>query len=383
MIQDEGGAATAPESGQEEPPQQPRASKETFPLGKWIILLLVPLIFLVVVMPTGFVVESPGPSFDLQSDFTVKAAQTYTSQGKFMLTAVSIQESNLVYHLLAEFDDDYSNIKETEYLGKNLDASGQALVDDIITVISQNTATVEALRQTGKQVAVQGLGAMAIATFEGFPAFGVVNPGDVIVAANGKAVTGMQDLRDVIGSMSPGDSLRLQVRTINEDALKREEDMDPVNIDLAAILEPEPKEYELQTAADPETGKPLVGVALRDYFAYSSTVQVEWSVKDVKGPSAGLMMTLSLINALTPEDLTGGENIAGTGEILLSGQVGPIGGLPMKIKAAESKGARVFIYPVDNQPDLAGVSTKMQLYPVATLQDALDALNQLNSQAKQ
>jgi PDZ domain-containing protein len=365
------------ETAKEEEAEAPRPEKDSFPLGKWIFFLVIPLAFMLILMPTGFVVESPGPAFDLQKDVTVDGAQVYPSQGQFLLTSVTIQESSLIYHLLSTFDNDYTNIKETDYLGKNLDVSGNALVDQVITVISQDTASVDALQQTDKQVTVNPIGSFTEDVAPGFPAFGVLNLGDVIVQADGKPVTGVQALRDVIASKSPGDTIRLQVRTINRDALSQQQNSNPQRIDLSAILDSQLIERDVQVAADPSTGRPVIGASLRDYFTYSSPVQVDWNIQNVEGPSAGLMMTLSLINTLTPQDLTRGKNVAGTGEILLSGQVGPIGGLPMKIKAAESKGAQVFIYPADNQPDLAGVSTSMALYPVSSLPEALNVLGGL------
>jgi PDZ domain-containing protein len=62
---------------------------------------------------------------------------------------------------------------------------------------------------------------------------------------------------------------------------------------------------------------------------------------------------------------------------MLDGSVGPIGGLPMKIRSAEDMGAEVFLYPLDNQADLAGVSTDLELFPVGNLDDALEALSKL------
>jgi Lon-like protease len=88
-------------------------------------------------------------------------------------------------------------------------------------------------------------------------------------------------------------------------------------------------------------------------------------------------MTLSLVNTLTPDDITHGERIAGTGEITLAGDVGPIGGLPFKIRAAEEEGAEFFIYPVENQEDLEGFSTYLQLFPVEDLDEALEILRTL------
>ena len=58
--------------------------------------------------------------------------------------------------------------------------------------------------------------------------------------------------------------------------------------------------------------------------------------KIVGGPSAGLMFTLAVYNAVTPTDITGGRKIAGTGTISLDGTVGPIGGVEQKVAAAEA-----------------------------------------------
>ena len=45
----------------------------------------------------------------------------------------------------------------------------------------------------------------------------------------------------------------------------------------------------------------------------------------VLGPSAGLAFTLSILDLLTPGELTGGGRVAVTGEILPDGSIGPIG----------------------------------------------------------
>jgi PDZ domain-containing protein len=147
-----------------------------------------------------------------------------------------------------------------------------------------------------------------------------------------------------------------------------------VHPDLSDLLEDEVREVEVQPVYDPELGRAIIGVSTRDFFTYDSDIEVEWDLETVKGPSAGLMMTLSLINALTPDDLTHGDRIAGTGEITLEGDVGPIGGLPFKIRAAEEAGAEFFIYPEENQDDLEGFSTDLRLFPVEDLDEALEIL---------
>jgi PDZ domain-containing protein len=66
------------------------------------------------------------------------------------------------------------------------------------------------------------------------------------------------------------------------------------------------------------------------------------------GPSAGLMFTLTVYDAVTPKDLTMGRVIAGIGTIDLDGTVGPIGGVKQKVAAAEGAGAQYFLSPPEN-----------------------------------
>jgi PDZ domain-containing protein len=99
---------------------------------------------------------------------------------------------------------------------------------------------------------------------------------------------------------------------------------------------------------------------------------------DVGGPSAGLLFALGIIDELGPESLTGGRYIAGTGTITPAGDVGPIGGIPQKLVAAEQKGAVAFLVPAENCEEAAAtVPDGLVLARVATLADALGALSAL------
>ncbi|WP_461028648.1 hypothetical protein, partial [Streptomyces sparsus] len=72
-------------------------------------------------------------------------------------------------------------------------------------------------------------------------------------------------------------------------------------------------------------------------------VDVTLRLEDVGGPSAGLMFTLGVIEKLEGDGrdggLTGGRTIAGTGTISADGEVGPVGGVPLKTQAAARDGA--------------------------------------------
>lgn len=343
--------------------------------ARLVLALLVPLVYLFTSVPTGFVLESPGPSFDLQAEVKVEGAEAHHSQGQFLLTSVSVREPNLLYQLISLARDDHRLREMRDFLGADLDPRTQDRVDALLTLLSQETADVLALRRAGMEAEVRGLGALVLGVVEGSPAQGRISPGEVIVSVNGESLEGAERLGELISGVTEGEEVALGIRDIDwktlESALEREEAPD-----YSGLLAGPAREVRLAPVLDRALGRMVIGVYTRDYFAYRSPVRVTWGLGSVRGPSAGLMMVLSLLNALVPEDITQGWKVAGTGEVFLDGRVGAIGGLPMKIRAAESRGADIFLYPRENQGDLEGVETRMRLIPVDTVDEALAALTQ-------
>ncbi len=93
-------------------------------------------------------------------------------------------------------------------------------------------------------------------------------------------------------------------------------------------------------------------------------------IDGVTGSSAGLAMTLALVDASSPGDLTAGLTVAATGEITIDGEVLPIGGLRQKIASVTARGSDIVFIPADQseQIDTPGV------IKVATLSEAVEHL---------
>jgi PDZ domain-containing protein len=92
------------------------------------------------------------------------------------------------------------------------------------------------------------------------------------------------------------------------------------------------------------------------------------------------MLTLGILDLVGDTDLTGGALVAGSGTIDADGDVGPIGGIQLKMVAAADLGADLFLVPADNCDEaLAAPQPGLALARVATLQDALDALADLRA----
>ena len=84
-----------------------------------------------------------------------------------------------------------------------------------------------------------------------------------------------------------------------------------------------------------EEGNKLLGISIVSLLDIETDNNIEITSKaSESGPSGGLMTTLSIYNALTKEDLTGGKRIVGTGTIDRDGNIGKIGGVNYKIASA-------------------------------------------------
>ena len=87
------------------------------------------------------------------------------------------------------------------------------------------------------------------------------------------------------------------------------------------------------------------------------------------GPSAGISIACALYSAVTgrkPDAYT-----AMTGELSISGEVMPVGGVKAKLEAACKAGARTVIIPKENAREAAGLSG-MTIIPVSSILEVVD-----------
>ena len=100
-------------------------------------------------------------------------------------------------------------------------------------------------------------------------------------------------------------------------------------------------------------------------------VEINFAMKDIGGPSAGMMFSLAIIDRLSEGDMTGGQSIAGTGTISYDGTVGPIGGIAQKMQGAKRDGASWFLAPESNCDQVIGhVPEGLRVVRVSTLHEA-------------
>ncbi|MCL4289601.1 MAG: endopeptidase La [Thermoleophilia bacterium] len=114
-----------------------------------------------------------------------------------------------------------------------------------------------------------------------------------------------------------------------------------------------------------------LGIGDADWFAeHDLHIHVPAGAVPKDGPSAGITIATALVSLVTGRTVS--EDVALTGEITLTGQVLPIGGVKEKVLAAERAGIGTVILPRENEPDLEEVPKDARERTRFVLADTID-----------
>jgi PDZ domain-containing protein len=317
-------------------------------------------------IPVPYVALRPGPTTDTLGQLgkvpliQISGAKTYPSSGHLNFVTVASQGGpgnriDLFTALRGWLDPDVAIVPEEAIFPKNVSTKKVEQENTLEMASSQEAATAAAMHElhlpTITTVVVDSVQ-------QGLPAAGKLRPGDRIVAIDGEKITQVPQVSGLIGGHKVGDPVTFTVRRAGKDS----------RVTVTTIA----------STDKASAGRPVVGVVLREKFQFPVTVKI--SVGDVGGPSAGLMFSLGIYDKLTPQELTGGRFIAGTGTITPEGQVGPIGGIQQKMVAARDAGATIFLTPTQNCGDAVAAKPKgLRLVRVDTMHGALQALGALRT----
>lgn len=189
---------------------------------------------------------------------------------------------------------------------------------------------------------------------EDMPADGLLEDGDIITEVDGEDVDAQEEV-----------SRRVQDRTAG----------DPVQITVTR--DGESQELTVPTAAD-DDGQARIGIYLSSEMEFPFDVEI--SVGEIGGPSAGMMFALGVIDRLTEESITGDHYIAGTGTITAEGVVGGVSGIAQKMVSAEGQGAEYFFVAAESCAQThESAAEDIEVVAIETLDDALDALETIRT----
>jgi PDZ domain-containing protein len=315
-----------------------------------------------VLVPVPYVILGPGPTLNtLGKDssghplITISGRATYPTDGHLNMVTVSYQgcqgnRFNIFTALVAWLNPHQAVVPENEICpaGQTQKQTQEQNTQEMTS--SQEIATAAALTELHIPYSTQ---VVVVQPDKGFPAYGVLKAGDVIKSVDGQPVTGQASLTKLIAAHPAGSTLTLDITRAGQN-------------------------LQVQVGTRQSRGHPVMGVEIMEQYKFP--FQVNISVGDIGGPSAGMMFALGIIDKLTKLDLTAGRFIAGTGEITASGQVQPIGGIQQKMIGARNAGATIFLTPATNCADTKGAVPKgMRLVKVSTLNQAVTYLEALKS----
>src|SRR3954471_5047856 len=291
----------------------------------WWLLVPLSLILMLAIgaafVPLSYYAIAPGSARQVGDLITVDGHESYPPQGKVLLTTVSLGRVNNVYEALNGWLDPAIDIvPEKDILGPTTSRKQYQQQNVQAMSDSKEVAEYVAFRKLGYQANIHGQGALVVDVVAKSAAAGSLQPGEVIVAADGKPVALSSDLVGIIQAHRPGETIGLDVTRADGQPPRR------ADIKLGAR----------------DDGSPLLGVNLQTFrqtFDFPFRVNIDSG--QIGGPSAGLAFTLSRLDVLTPGELTGGVPVAATGTIEADGRVGPVGGVAQKTVAVKRAGAKL------------------------------------------
>ncbi len=331
-------------------------------LPRWVAGTFVGLFFTAAAAVGAWSIElpylafSPGPVGDaVDVVVATEDVEVFMPDGELFFLTVSVTANgvNLYEAITAGLDPAVDLVRkqavrrddetDEEYKQRNLDLMDQSI----------DTAVAVALDRSGVPVEIESDGVLVVDLVEESGSEEILQPDDVIVAVNGEPVQLSGDIGVVIGDLSPGDTVEIDIERAG----------DPMTV-------------EVELTASEDGSRTLIGI-----LAQTANPRYPISIEtaNVGGPSAGMMYTLAIMDLLVEGDLARGNLVAGTGTIRADGTVGSIGGVRQKVVAAEAAGARLMLVPEGNYEDaLTAPRESLELVSVATIDDAVAALEALD-----
>jgi PDZ domain-containing protein len=332
----------------------------------WTLLssavLVTALMLVGLFVPVPYVSVGPGPTYDTLGSvdgtaiIKIDGTETFPTNGQLRMTTVNVDDDVTMFGAVSLWvSGRYAMIPREEYFRPGVTEEEVQEQNTKLFQDSQTNAEIAALRHLKYPVKV-----IAQRITSGAPADKVLAPGDLLLEVNGKKIVNAEDVRAALAGTGPGTSIPV---TFKREGVEK----------TGTIVLGKATDF---GAEDRPEGFMGLESGERPDVPFKTTI----NLADVGGPSAGLMFALAIVDRLTEGDLSGGEIIAGTGEISPQGTVGSIGGIPFKMVSAKEAGATTFLVPADNCAEAKdNAPDGLRLVKVENLDGAVQALDDLKA----
>jgi Lon-like protease len=373
-------AATPEGAGSSRPPAPAVRERRR---RRWPAVLVAVVVVLVVAtlvagrISINYYVLTPGDAQPVAPFIEVPAADDHPLTGKILLTDVYVTQLNALSYLQYRFfDSDSQVVSGSDLLGSTPNESQYLDQGYLQMAQAQSFATAAALSHLGYAVSSTNAGALIFGIEPRSPAAGTLQVAQVITAVNGTAVTSDCGLVDSLHGLTPGStvSLRVEESSINDVG----QFVGGPVVTKSVRLGTPPKGLVETGCGPPTTPTAFLGIEPETQLDWDFPVKVTVHTQNIGGPSAGLAMSLGIIDKLSSGRLTGNRIVAATGTIDQNGNVGDVGGVAEKTVAVEQAGATVFFVPsVELQAAESKATPQLHVYAVNNLNQVLRILKKL------
>lgn len=292
---------------------------------KFIIFILILLAVFYIRLP--YYISAPGGIIDVTDRVEMEDYENESGSlnmlyvSEYEATAASLLWAKLFgYEITKKEDRQISNESVNEIETRNKIMRDNSL--DIATMVAYNKA--------GKKINIKSKQNVVIATTSD----NGLKVGDVILKVDSKECEEVDDIKKIIRAKEEGDTITFKVLRNN-------------------------KEKEVESKVLLEDNTKVIGVIIVTEYDYDLEPKIDIKFKNSEsGSSGGLMLTLTIYNAITDEDIIKGRNISGTGTISSDGSVGEIDGVKYKIMGAAKNNMDIAFVPSSNYEEAIATKEK-------------------------
>jgi Lon-like protease len=327
---------------------------------------------------------TPGDATPVAPLIKIKGVDSETHRGKIMLTDVYLSTLDgwqwIYYHLKSHVQFISSDeLVEPGVPTNELQAQGYLEMSD-----SKQAAEVAAFRALGWSAPATATGAIVTSIVAPSPARTAgIHVADEIVAVNSTAVTSACSLIGAMHSVPAGTTVHLSLKRAHISGAGLITYRTTSTVALTTTMPPQG----LGASGCPGVsgaGTSYLGVTIEDGHTYTLPARVSINTANIGGPSAGLAMTLTLIDKLSRRSISGDQPIAATGTMDVNGNVGDVGGVAEKTVAVQHAGAKYFFVPqVEVKTAKSAAQPGLTIVGVTTLAQTLRDLRALGGAAPQ
>ncbi|HUC04620.1 MAG TPA: S16 family serine protease [Acidimicrobiales bacterium] len=317
---------------------------------------------------------TPGQAQSVAPLIDVPTSLDHKLSGDVLLTDVYLTQLNALTYLQERYlSSDAQVYPSGEILGTGVSENEYIAQGYLDMSQAQQFAKAAALSHLGYSVHAKNVGALVYGIEAGSPASRILQVGQIILGVDYTLTPDSCALIGALHGLAPGTvaDVKVEKSTINDIG---EFEPGPVVTEKITLATP-PKGLVDQGCGAPSRPTAILGISTEDQQSWTFPVKVTVHTADIGGPSAGLAMTLGIIDKLSGGHLTAGRIVAATGTIDAAGDVGDVGGVAEKTIAVERAGATVFFVPPQ---ELAAARSKdtpqLKIYAVSTLDQALKIL---------